>query len=463
MVAIFLAEIFCAVAIECFLVCYRGIAHTEPADRAREDAVSAFSFDTGRRIMPCGKKTFSVFLALGLFPVAPTSAQTGGSSLMDGNGAHTGSTTAPQAVSPDYVPANPVAAPAMVGPLRAASARTFDAGPLGKLNVNGIFSGFGSWQNNPDPGDDGARADVSNGLIFLQKTSGPVQYFLQAGAYNLPALGTPLLSTTDTLTKYFGPVPLAYLELVPNGHVSFLIGKLPTLIGAEDTFTFQNMNIERGLLWNQENDLDRGIQLNYSKGKFSGALSWNDGFYSSRYNWLTGQLTYTANAANALELVAGGNLGRTGYSRVASPLYQNNSDIFNLIYTHTAKRWMLQPYFQFTYVPMDVKIGITRTTTTQGEAVLGSYSFTRDLTFAGRVEYISSSGSIHNSADNLLYGPGSQAWSLTLTPAYQKQAFFARGELSITQAANYTPGDAFGPDNSHPSQTRGMVETGFIF
>jgi hypothetical protein len=81
----------------------------------------------------------------------------------------------------------------------------------------------------------------------------------------------------------------------------------------------------------------------------------------------------------------------------------------------------------------------------------------------GRVEYISSTGGIHNGAVNLLYGPGSQAWSLTLTPTYQKKAFFARSEFSVTQAVNFTLGNAFGPSSSNSSQIRGVVETGFMF
>jgi hypothetical protein len=463
MLAIFLAGTGCVVAIGFLVFCYRGFADTQAADRAKSKRVHVFSFDRERHIMPGGVKTLSAFLALGLFPVAATRAQTAGKATMDANANPIGSVIAPQAASAETAPAAPLSTPAMVGPLSAASPRTFDAGPLGKLNVNGILSGFGSWQNHPDSSDKAARADVSNGQIFIQKTSGLVQYFLQAGAYNLPALGTPLLSTRNTISDYFGPLPQAYLKLAPTGNFSFLMGKLPTLIGAEDTFTFENMNIERGLLWNQENAVNRGIQVNYSKGKFSGALSWNDGFYSNRYNWLTGELTYTANASNGLELAAGGNLGRTAYSSIANPLYQNNSDIYALIYTHTAKRWVIEPYFQYTYVPIDAKTGINRTTATQGEAVLGTYSFAHNLTMAGRVEYISSTGSIHNGAINLLYGPGSQAWSLTLTPTYQKKAFFARGEFSVAQALNYTPGDGFGPNNSNSNQIRGVVETGFMF
>ena len=43
-------------------------------------------------------------------------------------------------------------------------------------------------------------------------------------------------------------------------------GRLPTLIGAETTFTFQNLNITRGLLFGQENAINQGVQVNYAQG-----------------------------------------------------------------------------------------------------------------------------------------------------------------------------------------------------
>src|ERR1019366_5495227 len=55
----------------------------------------------------------------------------------------------------------------------------------------------------------------------------------------------------------------------------------------------ENMNIERGLLWNQENAISRGLQLNQAIGKYlTASLSFTDGFYSNRYTWLMGSLTY---------------------------------------------------------------------------------------------------------------------------------------------------------------------------
>ncbi len=65
--------------------------------------------------------------------------------------------------------------------------------------------------------------------------------------YDIPSLGTPYLSTVNTITGLIEPLPVAYLKLV-KGNFNVEIGELPTLIGAEYTFSFENMNVERGLL-----------------------------------------------------------------------------------------------------------------------------------------------------------------------------------------------------------------------
>ena len=58
-------------------------------------------------------------------------------------------------------------------------------------------------------------------------------------------------STVNTITGLYGPLPVDYVKLV-KGNFNVEIGELPTLIGAEYTFSFENMNVERGLLWDQE-------------------------------------------------------------------------------------------------------------------------------------------------------------------------------------------------------------------
>lgn len=355
----------------------------------------------------------------------------------------------------------PLSTPAITGPLQAIPPAVFDAGPFGKIDVNGIVTGMGLWQGNHVPGDNSTQAALSNGQVFIQKTEGWFQFYVQAGAYTLPALGTPFLATDKTLSDFYGPVPVAYLKFQAGKNTSFEIGALPTLIGAEYTFTFENINVERGLLWNQENAVNRGIQINQTMGKFSASLSWNDGFYSNRYTWLSGSLAYT-NGPHSLSFVAGGNLGRTAFQTLATPV-QNNGSIYNLIYTYTKGAWIIQPYYQYTSVPTDLRIGIVKGASTNGGAVLISRSFRHGISLAGRGEYITSTGSIANNAVNLIYGPGSSGWSATVTPTFQKGGFFVRGDLSFVRASNYTPGDVFGPTGMNQNQPRAIAEIGFMF
>ena len=369
----------------------------------------------------------------------------------------------PPAQQPTTPPPAPAAlpTPSITGPLQELPPAIFDAGPFGKVAVNGFLSGMGLWQSNHIPGDNSTQAALSNGQVVLQRTDGWFQFYLQAGAYNIPALGVPFLATDKTVTDFYGPLPVAFLKLQAGKNTSFLIGALPTLMGAESTFTFQNMNIERGLLWNQENAVTRGIQVNQTMGKFTASLSWNDGFYSNRYSWLSGSLTY-ANGPHSLAFEGMGNLGQTAFQTAATPV-QNNGSMYAVIYTYTKGSWIVQPYFQFSDVPTNLKIGITKGAGTRGGALLVSHTFKHGFSLAGRGEYITSTGSVADQAVNLMYGPGSAAWSATLTPTFQHGGFFVRGDLSWVRANSFTLGDAFGPTGMNPNQPRAVAEIGFIF
>ena len=379
----------------------------------------------------------------------------------------TPATPADQQKPADQTPPPPAApaalpTPAITGPLSGLPPAVFTAGPFGKIAVNGILNGFGMWQGNHVPGDDPTQAALSNGQVFIQKTDGWFQFYLQAGAYTLPALATPFLATDKTLTNFYGPVPQGFVKLQAGKNTSFQIGALPTLIGAEYTFTFENMNIERGLLWNQENAVNRGIQVNQTLGKVTASLSWNDGFYSNRYSWLWGSLAYT-NGPHTLSFVAGGNLSQTKFQTLATPV-QNNGSIYNVIYTYTKGPWIVQPYFQYTNVPTNAKIGVVKGASTTGGAILVSRAFSHGFSLPLRWEYISSSGSTKDpDVVNLMFGPGSAGTSITVTPTFQYGGFFVRGDLSWVHASSITPGDAFGQGGNLKNQPRAMAEIGFIF
>jgi len=368
--------------------------------------------------------------------------------------------TAP-AQTPPPAPAAALPAPSITGPLANLPPAVFDAGPFGKIAVNGILSGYGMWQDNHVPGDNPTQAALSNGQVFIQKTDGWFQFYVQAGTYTLPALATPFLANDKTMSNFYGPVPVGFLKLQVAKNTSILVGALPTLIGAEYTFTFENMNIERGLLWNQETAVSRGIQINQTTGKFSASLSWNDGFYSNRYTWLSGSLSY-ASGPHSLAFVAGGNLGQTAYQTAATPV-QNNGSIYNVIYTYSKGSWLVQPYFQYSTVPTNQAVGVVKGASTTGGAIMVNRTFKHGFSLPVRYEYISSSGTASEQAVNLMFGPGSAGTSVTLTPTFQYGGFFFRGDLSWAHAIDSTPGYAFGSTGMNQSQFRAVGEIGFIF
>src|SRR5262252_4844945 len=328
----------------------------------------------------------------------------------------------PAAQTPDTTAAQPAAAPAapmplgtpsITGPLSGLPPAMFDAGPFGKIAVNGIISGYGYTQSNSIPGDSDHEATISNGMAFIQKADGWFQWYIQAGAYTMPALATPFLPADKTMTNFFGPIPVGFVKLQAGKNTSFQIGSLPTLIGAEYTFTFENMNVERGLLWNQETAVSRGIQVNQTMGKFTASVSWNDGFYSNRYTWMSGSLAY-ANGPHSLSFVAGGNLGQTKFLTLATPV-QNNGSIYNVIYTYNKGSWIIQPYYQYTSVPTNAAIGVAKGAHTNGGAILVNHTFPKGFSLPVRWEYIASSGSMNDpSVVNLMYGPGSNGTSFTV-------------------------------------------------
>jgi hypothetical protein len=363
--------------------------------------------------------------------------------------------------------------PAMTAPLSAnPTPFSVDGGPLGKIYVGGAVTGLGTVVDNNTPGAfaaDKAKADISNAQITIQNTTGLVQFFVQAGTYSQPFLGVPYFKSSDATKANFGNVPVAYLKLQLTPEISIQAGKLYTLIGDEYPFTFQNMNVFRGLLVAQEPSVSRGVQVNYAKGPLTASLSLNDGFYSGRLNWISGLVSYVISPSDTLAVAGGGALSSNGKSSFATPPTVNNGWIANLIWTHTAGALTISPYFQYTYVPQNADFGVMRSASTVGGAVLAKYNFTSEISLAGRVEYEKSNSSDCPAADptcvptSLMFGPGSKAVSLTITPTWQHGIFFARAEVSYVHASDVTPGFGFGTDFNADSQTRGVIEAGVLF
>src|SRR6266576_5318967 len=130
---------------------------------------------------------------------------------------------AEQPAAAEEQPAAPTAmtTPAMTGPLAAnPNPMSFDAGPLGPVYVTGAVSGLGLWQNNKFPDQQHSQASLSNGQLSFQKIDGLFQYYVQVGAYTIPALGAPYFSKATTVGDFFGPVPMAWAKLAPTDYFS---------------------------------------------------------------------------------------------------------------------------------------------------------------------------------------------------------------------------------------------------
>jgi hypothetical protein len=152
--------------------------------------------------------------------------------------------------------------------------------------------------------------------------------------------------------------------------------------------------------------------------KLTVAFSWNDGYFSNRYMTLWGSLAWAFNAANTLSFVTSGNAGAN--KRVVTnpllptPLLQNNSQVYNLIYTYRKGNLVITPYYPYTVVKANPNIGITTGSHANGGAILANYNFKHGFSLTVRPEYIkSSSGNTLDLTSNPLgYGPDTGAFSL---------------------------------------------------
>jgi hypothetical protein len=387
---------------------------------------------------------------------------------------------APAASAPAPIVLN---GPGMNYPLvGAATPLSFDmGGPVGKVYVSGALSGMAltndgkssSNNNAPNHVTKNSVADITNAQVILQKIDGPVQFYIQGGGYSIPVVGQAYARASHQTDGSYGLIPTAYVKLVPNDTFSFQAGKLPTLLGAEYTYTFENTNIQRGLLWNQENVFTRGVQANYAKGPVAASVQVTDGFYSKDYKWVTASLSYTINDSNTVSLVAGGNIDKTTVDNqtnlwTTASGAQANSQVYNVIYKYVKGPLTLQPYLQYTYVPSasaNDNVGYTGSSAdTWGGALLANYAVNDSINIGARAEYIKSSGGTNSTGQNLLgYGANSKAWSLTVTPTYQVKNYFVRGEFSYVKVDGLSSGLGFGSSGNDDTQATAMLETGFLF
>ncbi|MGZ3499089.1 MAG: outer membrane beta-barrel protein [Vulcanimicrobiaceae bacterium] len=342
------------------------------------------------------------------------------------------------------------------------------------VQVDPILSYSGIFTHNVNPtgsfdtstgADESSRSGPTNVLLAAAKTAGPVQFGITGGLYSFPVIGTAGngFLAQQANTNLFGIIPVAYLTYAPTGNFSISAGKNATLLGTEGTFTYQNFNIQRGIGWNEEPVVSRGVRVSGTDHKLSASLELNDGFYTARYNTFEGAISFAPSPTESVGFAF--LLAPTGALPNATASIANKRE-YNPTFTLNLGRWSLAPYALFIFSPADGALGYTNGERATILAAPLSYTLNRHWSFGARVEYGENGGTTTETSANanlLGYGPGSTAWTFTLTPTYKNGIAVFRTELSDVVIANFAPGFGFGPNGTLPTQTRVALEVGIRY
>jgi len=368
----------------------------------------------------------------------------------------------------------PSATPAPVATASPSPAPSSTSLTLGPLTIDGVFSAFTMFTSGVNATgaldtttgvDTNNLTDISNAFLIVNKASGTFRYGFAAGAYNIPVVGFALNKTTQdgANTSLYGALPSVYIEYAPTGSFNLQAGKLATMTGQESTYTYENMNIQRGIIWNMEPAVSRGLRGTITGSKFNGALEVNDGFYSGNRLGFEGQITNTPSASTTVEVVFMLPNASAPANTTASIA---NKQLIDPMLTYTTGKWQFLPYLLFVNAPKSAALGYTNDEHAFGAAFMSTYALSSTWSLPLRVEYGkngSAPGDTSLNANLLGYGPGSGAWTYTLTPTYRHGVFFARAEASDANVTNFTPGIAFGTSGTQSNQFRTGLEAGLQF
>ena len=345
-----------------------------------------------------------------------------------------------------------------------------DEGAFGKLNIDGAISDYYLYSNNVPPnstpppnGDKKNRYDISNALVNISKPDGIVRFTIVAGAYALPTVGETTAKTIQSgaNTDLYSALPIAYLEFDPNSSVSIKVGKLPTMIGYESAFTYQNIDIQRSILWGMQPAVSRGIRFTYTKGIFTGNIELNDGFYSEKKLAVEGSFSLAPNQNSSISFNFIYPDKSTKPNPTANPA---NKQEYELTGSYTLSKFTFAFDSMYVNVPTDTSAG-TQSNHAFGIAGYATYNINDAWSLNARAEYDQEGSS---GTDIMGFGLlGAHVYSITITPEYKYKQFFIRPEASYVHITNvasayyYTSPSAAAPTKN--TQIRLGLEAGFVF
>ncbi len=361
---------------------------------------------------------------------------------------------------------------AMNGP----SSIKFNGGPLGSLALSGGATGYGyalsGTGNAASPGllgtDKSTGAEFLNGLIQVQKPSGPLQFTIEVGSTTSMTLGVkPAPSSVQNFPT--GPLFAGYITLAPTSNFTISAGQLPSLEGWESPIDWNNANAMNTDIFYVENSQSRGVSATYSHGLLSATLTFGDGFDTGVWNFLQGLVTYSPNSDNSVSLFAASNLGKTGlnavtYGQTNVGTYGANyinSTMIGGYYSFTEGNLNLVPEVQYVYAKPSTTLGLTKFSSNFGAALFADYSFGKTPYSLGAwVEYFNSNG-----PDLWFLNPGAKGIGLSVTPTWQENYLFVRGDIGLLHLTDLgVPGSVgYGANGTSRNQATALLEAGILF
>ena len=378
--------------------------------------------------------------------------------------------------------------PSFASAAEAPSPISFDAGPLGTLQLSGGADGFAyaltGAGNETDKGLLGTSTGVGvqflNGLIKLEKPDGLLRFVMQVGAVNSLTLGTkPVPPSVQTWST--GPVRTAYVTLAPTSNFTISAGQLASVEGYESSVDWENFNLLTTSLWYVENSQSVGVSATYTLGKLSGTVILGDGFDTNVWNYLQLEASYAIDHNDKITLYGATNLGTTGlgahfYGNATTPYHEStvasagvanlvNSSVVGGYYTATLGNLTLVPEVQYVWSKGNPAVGLKGYSSHFGLALFANYQFGESpFSLGAWAQYFSSNG-----PEFWFLNPGAQGVGFvvgpTWTPEWAKKHMFVRGEVGVIHLTNVgTPGSvAYGSSGNERNQATFLVELGALF
>ena len=378
--------------------------------------------------------------------------------------------------------------PAFAEAVEQPSPFSFDAGPLGQLEISGGADGYGyaltGAGSDTDKGllgtSTSAGLEFLNGLVKLEKPDGLIQFTIEAGGVNSLTLGTR--PKTVTAQKWStGPFRAAYITAAPTSDLTISAGQIGSLEGYKSGIDWRNFNMMTTSLWDVENAQSVGVTATYTHGPFAGSIAFSDGFDTNVWNYLQLLASYSIDDNNEISLFGATNLGATGlnarfYGSATRPYSSStvaeagaanlvNSSVVGGYYSVTSGNLTLVPEVQYVWSTRNPDVGLTDYSSHFGVALFANYKLgDSPFSIGGWLQYFTSNGN-----QTWFLNPGAQGYGMvvgpTWSPDWAKKHLFVRGEAGLLHLTTVgTPGSVgYGSSGSDRNQATFLAEIGVLF